>query len=255
VVEVLKQRMLTTAMAFLALLVVFGGWFLTNGLLNREHIKLMNTVHSIKVKEPLAAQEAIETSNVTLSTVKIANILKVWGSGRRSRYHDPYEGQLTMEEAILAANSGLTYLCDQGVLPKGLLEKDFTRTNAFLYDVQEKKAAPVRVSPDPAYSFWSVSLINREVTIRLVLNALTGRIWMADLRSSTPGVNFDDQKAWAVLEAYEAYLGLSDGDVFWRDEGNALKVYGNNQFGINAYKRTGESGHDQYLHFSLNKAR
>ena len=213
----------------------------------------MNTVHSMNVKEPPVAQEAIEETKVTLNADKIASILEVWGSGRRPQYHDPYDGQLTMEEAIVAATSGLSYLCDQGVLPKGLLEKDFSQTNAFLYDVQDKRAAPVGVSPDPAYSFWSVSLGNPEVSISLVLNALTGRIWLAEIRSSAPGVTFDDQKAWAVLEAYEAYLGLSGGDVFWRTEDNVLKTYGTNRFGINVYKRTGESG--QFLHFSLTQAR
>ena len=251
----LKQGILTTAAAFFVLLVMFGGWLLTNGLLHREHIKLMNMEHSIKVNKPQVALEAIETSNITLGTDKIGDILRVWNAGRRSHYHDPYDGQLTMEEAIDAANSGLVYLCDRGALPQELLEKEFTQTNAFLYDVQEKKTAPVRENPDPAYSFWSVNLINREVSIRLVLNALTGRIWMADLRSSAPGINFDHQEAVAILKAYEGYLGLAGGDVFWRDDANVLKTYGHNQFGMTVYKRTGESGHDQYLHFSLAKAR
>lgn len=172
-------------------------------------------------------------------------------------YHDPYDDQLTMEEAIKAANSGLSYFCGNGVLPKEILASDFTQTNAFLYDVQAARTVPAEVSPvhDPAYSFWSVSVSNREVSVNLTLNAQTGQIWMADINSSSQGFDFNGKKALDVLERYEAYLGLSGGSGLRSDEAYASKNYGNNQIGIMAYKKAVKSGRYDFLHFSLTTTR
>jgi len=254
---VIKQRILTAIAVVFSLLIVFGGWLLTNELLDRQHLSLVNTVHSVSVKEPPEAELGAVPTKVTLSTREIANILKVWQSSQRQHYHDPYDGQLTMEEAINAANSGVSYFCENGALPKEILASDFTQTSAFLYDVQVTRQAPAGVSPapDPAYSFWSVSLSNRDVAVNLTLNAQTGRIWLADISSSSQGVDFNGQKALDVLKQYEAYLGLSGGGGLRSDEAYASKSYDNNQIGIIVNKRAGKSGHYEFLHFSLTSTR
>ncbi|MEL7563747.1 MAG: hypothetical protein AAGU27_02525 [Dehalobacterium sp.] len=253
----IKQRILTAVAAVFSLLIVFGSWLLTNELLDRQHLDLMNTVHSVSVKEPPEAELGAEPAKITLSTQEIANILKVWQSSQTQRYHDPYDGQLTMEEAIKAANYWLSYFCENGLLPKGILASDFTQTNAFLYDVQAPGAVLAEVSPtpNPAYSFWSVSLSNREVSVKLTLNAQTGQIWIADIRSFAQTVNFNDTKVLDVLEQYEAYLGLSGSSGLRSDEAYAIKSYDNNQIGISVYKKAGESDHYEFLHFSLTLTR
>jgi hypothetical protein len=254
---VIKQRILTAVAIVFSLLIVFWGWLLTNELLNRQHLGLMNTVHSVSVKEPPEAELDAEPAKVTLSTQEIANILKVWQSSQMQHYHDPYDGQLTMEEAIKAANSGLSYFCENGVLPKELLESDFTQTNAFLYDVQDSRAVLPEVFPasDQAYSFWSVSASNREVSILLTLNAYTGQIWWAEISLITQTIDFNSTNILDLLEQYEAYLGLSDIGSLKSNSDYATKSYENDQIGIIVYKKTGESGHYELLNFSLTSTR
>ncbi|RDU24612.1 hypothetical protein [Anaerosacchariphilus polymeriproducens] len=248
-----KQRILATVVALFSLFIVFGGWFLTNELLDRQHVKLMNKVNSIDFNEKLDVEPGAGRTKTSLSTKEIANILKVWTSDRIRHYHEPYEGQLTMEEAINAANSWLSYFCKNDILPKEILESDFTQTNAFLYDTNPVSQVPAMITPapDPAYSFWSVNLINREVSVQLMINALTGEIWMVDISSSSLEVNFDNIKVWDVLEQYEKYFGLFSSDEPKREEAYASKSYENNQIGITVYKKAGESGHYGTIHFSL----
>ncbi|WP_312106303.1 hypothetical protein [Lachnoclostridium sp.] len=254
----IKRRILTAVVAVFSLLIVFGGWLLTNELLNRQHFDLMNTVHSISATEPPEAELGAEPAKVTLSTQEIANILKVWQSSQTKHYHDPYDGQLTMEEAIKAANSGLSYFCENGVLPKELLESDFTQINAVLYDTQAPRVVvPAEGSPasDPAYSFWSVSASNREVSILLTLNAYTGQIWWAEIRLITQTIDFSSTNILDLLEQYEAYLGLSGSGSLKSNSDYATQSYENDQIGIIVYKKTGESGYYDLLNFSLTSTR
>jgi len=252
-----KQHILSAVVALLSTVIVFEGWLFTNELLNRQHSTLMNTVHSISVKEPTESDISEEPAKVTLSTEQISDILEVMEAGYRKYYHDPYDEQLTMEEAIKAAKSGLSYFCDKGILPLELLENSFTQTNAFLYDLQSIKleAVPVPVVvekiSEPAYSFWSVQLSNRDISVELTLNALTGQIWIADINSYNPNINFDDIKALDIVKEYEAYLGLTGGSELRSDDSFAIKSYDDHQIGIAIYKKTGRSDHYEALHLSL----
>lgn len=245
-----KQRILTTLAAVFSLLIVVGGWFITNELFEQQHAYLMNTVHSISVQEPPEAELSVKPAKTILSIKEIADILRVWQSGQEQHYHDPYDGQLTMEEAIKAANSGLSYFCEKGVLPKELIESSFTQTNAFLSDVEVPRPVPSDYSftQDLAYSFWLVTLSNRAITIKLTINAQMGQIWMADMSSVAGFADFNDTKTLDVLKLYEAYLGLSGGGGLKSNEESSIKSYGNDQIGIEVSKKTGEY---EFLHFSL----
>lgn len=245
----IKQCILSTIAAVLSLFIILGGWYLTNELLNRQHLSLLNEVHSISTNETLEDEGTNRPNEVILSTQEMADILFKRHSSRLQNYHDPYNGQLSMEQAMEAAYSELSHFCDKGVLPQEILEVDFTVTNAFLYDVLS--VAESKNQPNPAYSFWMVGLSNREVSVSLTLNALTGQIWMADISSYSPTVNFDGIKALNVLKQFEEYLDLSGGSELRSHESFAYKSYDDNLIGISVYKKVSESGHSQFLNFSL----
>lgn len=67
----LKRHILTAVAAVFSMLIVFGCWILTNELLNRQHLGLMNTVHTVSVMEPPEAELGAEPAKVTLSTQEI----------------------------------------------------------------------------------------------------------------------------------------------------------------------------------------
>lgn len=257
-----KQRIRSVVATVFSIIIVFGSWLLTNALLNKQHRSLMNTVRSVSVKETLEVEpdDDDEPTRVSLSNQEISIILNDMGTSRTHNYHDPYDGQLTMEEALITANSGLSYFCDTGVLPKELQDIEFIQTNAFLYDLQTVRPVPAPEEsdtvPHQAYSFWSVRLSNRDISVEILLNALTGKIWKIDVSSSFIDINFDGLKTLDVLEQYEAYLGLTGGGELRSNETNAFKSYENNQFGVTVCKKVGEgSRHYETIHFSLTALR
>lgn len=250
----MTKRVALTAMAVLfSLLIAFGCWLLTNALLDRQYLSLLDEVNAIGVKEPATTSPGVEPGRADLSKQDIADILTVFYSSQGRRYHDPLAGQLTMEEAIRATKSGLSYLCDGSILPGNIVEAHLLRTNAFLYSVQSDRAAPAQAVATPAYSFWSVALGYREVSVEMTLNAQTGQIWTADIRLSSVA-NLDDLKALDALNAYEAYLGLSGGGSLKSGVDDATKSYGS-QIGITAQKKVGQSGHYEFLSLSVTLTR
>jgi len=255
----IKQRILTVIAAAFSLLIVCGGWFLINELMDRQQTNLMNRVNSITVNETSNDDQdkEDETGRLLLSTQEITDILNVWRFDQTGYYHDPIDGQLTMEEAIKAAKSGLSYFCNEGVLPNQISENEYTQTNAFLYDIQDKKniSKVVPAAKRPSYSFWSVSLANQKVIIQLTLNAQTGQIWMANISlTSYDGINFNKVNVLDLLQKFETYLGLSDGNQLRSNEYYAAKSYSNNQIGIVAYKKIEEYSKYGTLQFSLGAA-
>lgn len=255
----IKKHILTVGAAAFSLLIVYGGWFLSNQLMDRQQYSLMNTVNSIPVKDTTTTDQDMENEpERLLSSNEIVDILKVWNFDMTGYYHDPIDGQLTMEEAIKAAKSGLSYFCNKGVLPEEIINNEYAQTNAFLYDIQGKTKTTnpgVLSSMRPSYSFWSVSLANQKVLIQLTLNAQTGQIWMADISSSYYGKMIADINVLDLLLKYETYLGLTGGDSLRRNDYYATKNYANNQFGIITYKKSEAYSNYGMVQFSLGSAR
>ncbi len=247
-----KQRILSAIAAIFSVFIVCGGWLLTNALMDRQQFNLINTVRSVKVKESPEDNQDGEADRIILSTKEIADILKVWRNEKTGYYHDPVEGQLTMEEAIKAASSGLYYFCNKGVLPSQILEGDFNQTNAFLYDIQTTPTREgVEPAPRPAYSFWSVSLANQKIIVDLTLNAQTGQIWMANITSTSDEINLNKISAIDLLQKYESYLSLSNGNHIESNENYAASSYYNDLIGLVVYKKTSDYGNYNMIQFAI----
>ena len=263
-----KQRVLTAAAVILSLFTVFGCWLLTNELLDRQHSVIMNSVHSIteppsaeSTAEPPSAESTAEPPSAgqiagpavnKLSIKLMADVLKNWQLGGDVRYHDPYNGQLTMEEAIQTARSDLLFICGDGTLPEVTLTDDYTQTNAFLYSMQTSKTAVMAMNP--AYSFWSVDLSSNRVSMNLTLNAITGQIWMARIKTLSSSDNFDNVRPLDLLNRFESHLGLSGGGELKSNDVGATKSYEGSQVSIFVSK-VKSNGHYDSISLSLTAMR
>ncbi len=106
--------------------------------------------------------------------------------------HDPVRGQLSIEKAIEAG--------EKWIAEMGLEERTGKKLNEQIYfvnailGIREKKEAST-VQSEPYYSFWTVRFSSQSMDIVLNINAVTGKIWNAEiiLYDIMPG-EFPDEK-------------------------------------------------------------
>jgi len=249
-----KQGIYTAVGVAFSLVIALCGWILTNTLLDRQEAMLLVATGNIHVPSVLEAtagtgKETNSSSNPNTAKLKeevMAKILANWDApGGNVRPHEPVEGQLNMEQALTAAETGLSYFSTHGIIPLELLEDEFTRTNASLWENRPamKGNQPnmrVRVSTKlpPEYSYWAITFDNEKISIRLTLNAVTGAIWRADVFSYQAGTILTELDVVEMIEIYAAYLGLDGGDslTFIVNETWAVKGFAGNIIGVTAVK-------------------
>lgn len=271
-----KQGIYTAVGITLSLMIAFGGWILTNTLLDKQETVLLSKTGSIYVPAGLkttagSANDAnsnlppktkteLLPNETKLEEGVMAKILANWNAPQSyARPHDPVEGQLNMEQAITAAKNGLSYFSTQGIIPPELLENEFTRTKASLWEnhpaFKENPSDPrVRVSIElpPAYSYWVITFDNEKLNVRLMLNAVTGAIWRADIVSYQAETTFTDLDVVEMIEIYAAYLGLDGGGTLNFNETWASKGFAGDIISVTAIKKgTGVGGAESYNGISL----
>lgn len=217
----LSKRNLYTAMGIaLSFVIAIGGWALTSKLIDGKADALLSVTGSVKVpvvastdtgKEP--DESGGESPHVLprLTATEISAVLQNWKAAGSERPHEPTDGQLSMEQAIEAGKAGLSYFCEQGVIPTELLELEYDKINAYLYENQPR--GQETGSLDPFYSYWTVSLTNGRMSALLTINAVTGQIWKAEIASTISSVNFNEVQAEHMLDVFTSYLDLGDGDL------------------------------------------
>lgn len=92
--------------------------------------------------------------------------------------HDPVRGQISIEKAIEA---GEKWIAEMGIDVGNEMETgeglDFV--NAILVIRKQKGALSVQM--EPYYSFWTVGFSDQSTSIVLCINAVTGKVWNAEI--------------------------------------------------------------------------
>ena len=214
--QINKRNLYTAAGIVLSLLMVFGGWELTRGLIDKKERELFAVVGSVRTDPPVALPASkSETPDVfpTLTGAEIAAVLSHWVSEGRERPHEPMEGQLTMEQAIKAAEEGLAFFIEQEVLPSQMYQQGYGRTaSAKLCVNQPYHQTDQNLAP--YYSYWVVSFPNEQYSLLLRMNAVTGQIW--SLSYAYPEESISADEAERILDVFISYLGMESQGVLNR---------------------------------------
>ena len=133
-----------------------------------------------------------------LTMEQVENVVISWNSRKNLLLHNPVEGQLTMEEAIQA---GKDWLMEMGYSQKEQESGEPFRIKATLA-VENGVGTPL----EAYYSMWSLWFLNETISIRLDLNAVTGRVWGAQI-TLEEGV-FSDDDGEADLKRFVELAGL-----------------------------------------------
>ena len=197
-----KSRWLTGLGVALAALCILGSWVLVSALLDRQDSALLHQVGTIPVETTETSVGGSEAYVVTLAEME--EIIRVKNQGLEQRYHEPREGQLSMQQAIEAASEGLAYMCDNGVLPGQLAPFAFSELGARLGSWPLEARQDIK-DIDPSLGFWTIYMSNEVVTVELLIHAMTGRIW--EMYVYTYGdTGFEKVDLWNAIDVFTGHL-------------------------------------------------
>lgn len=173
-----------------AVCVIFGGWFLTEGLLIRREERFLNSTGTIAVQSErigLLADNSLETAQEQAAEPEEfqgremtedtrALVLAVWEYGGRELPHEPLPGQMNMKQAIDAGKKWVETMASHDVFTEALQECDFDVTKAELCTID----TPIRTSMEEMlYSYWKIWFIKDGASVELTIHAASGEVWKA----------------------------------------------------------------------------
>ena len=166
-----KQNIYTFIGVLAALLIAFGGWYLTDMFISCYGNRQMASTGRIEIAMPDAPAEEV----VQLSVSEMSSILSSWQSEIMPRLHEPTAGQLSIEQAILIAREGVAWLDNRDLLPWTFPET--TPVNAFLAQNISEDVDFL----DAVYSYWLVAFDSGDLIVTMQINAVTGQIWLMEI--------------------------------------------------------------------------
>lgn len=183
----MKRGMINTLLAVcLSTAVVFGGWFFTVERLGQKEAELLARKGEVAlgasgkdIKEKESKETEAEFQEKKLSEDEMATILATWEGGGYALLHEPLEGQMTMEQAILAGKDWINRLAEQKILPDFLAgeEPSFDKIKAVLSTIDTKSSPEEKT----LFGSWTITYEKDDVEIILKLHAASGQIWGADI--------------------------------------------------------------------------
>lgn len=219
--DVNKQTVFTALGIAAAFAIAIGGWLLTNELLDRNENALLSATGKVQVRLP-PENEVPDASDPgsgreTLSYEEIHDALLDWQTEGKVGLGDPVAGQLSMEEAVEAALSGIAHFSEFGISPEGLYRD--SKVSAYLYWSMTENEE-LSLAADPAGAFWDVNLESGDFSAKVLVQATTGQPWEMVLWFPS-AVEYPDRGfITKVLSAYMECLGWESGDFIYLGESN-----------------------------------
>lgn len=222
--------------------IAFGGLFLVYHGLLREENALLNGGGRVEVlvqSEALQAQDSgeEEVMPATLTESQLYRVVEKLAEESGTVPHEPWDNQLSLAEAAA---------CGRGWVENFLLPNmgvnDFELTEysvncslwAWRADVEAGATAP-------EYSYWTVCMdAGDDLTVRLILNAVTGQVLWAYTSSSLLVEYQEEDKVQELLYAYAGSFGMEEKYILYVDgEENELRALSRNgSAGIHASVKT-----------------
>ena len=111
-----------------------------------------------------------------LSNIQIENAIKSWNERIGETMHNPVEGQISMEDAIKMGEEWLIKM-NMGEKESGNSDANFTKATLSV-GIQSQSDEKLL---EPYYSFWTVNFSSQTMNAVLYLNAVTGKVWGAEI--------------------------------------------------------------------------
>lgn len=171
---------------FLALVFIFGSMAGMNFILYIREDRLLSESGMAVAESPVRAwqewgdktEKDEDGEKYSLSVVQVKDAIESWNRRMGETLHNPVQGQISMEEAVQEG--------EEWLMSMGIEEGETQRTDVGLKLVKATLGVGVqkgssRVPLEPYYSFWTVHFSGSYTDTVLYLNAVTGRVWGAEI--------------------------------------------------------------------------
>lgn len=194
-------------------LFIIGSMAASNSILRLRETRLLTESGGIKVELPVrewgGGQNSDESVNGidtndkknSLSMKQVEESVKSWNNRTGVTLHEQVAGQISMEEAI---ENGKKWLKEMEI--GGVNEEVSYTINAELGVGKQKEDTGER---EAYFSFWTVTYFNQSMNAVLYLNAVTGKVWGAEIKlyEGTTNKSSDDR-----LQLFVKLAGLQAAD-------------------------------------------
>lgn len=195
---------------FLALAFIFGSMAAMNFILYIKEGQLLSESGMAVVESPVRPwqgwgdepDEKDDGKRYSLTAVQVRDAMERWNKRLGETLHDPVEGQISMEEAV---QEGEEWLISMGIGEGEAQGADdgLKFVKAALGVGIQKGSSKVQL--EPYYSFWTVHFSGSYTDAVLYLNAVTGRVWRAEV---TLYDNLPEELPCEKLECFVEMAGL-----------------------------------------------
>jgi len=228
-----KQKVFTAMGVMISFVIAVGGWALTSTLIDKRSDALLSAsgitwinapdarlsespVSPTAVGDPSGEAPMFPDNNqnadvLTLSENEIISIIRNLESPAIERLHEPTADQMTMEQAIAAGQAWCSVFSENGIVPDELLKWEDMRINAYLSQRLPRDQSEQFLNP--IYSYWTVTYSSVYMDANLDINAVTGKVLMADIAlHSYPHTDLYPNAIENILVRFIADLGLDSFD-------------------------------------------
>lgn len=179
-----KAGKYTLLTAILALIFIVLSILCGRILLGNWEEKLLGRSGRLEYTSPVRSGEETEDGSQAardnrLQMEEIEDIVRVWNQKSVLLVHEPAEGQISIDEAIEEVKSWLSEIGMEETAAGGSGSIQATLNQG---QMKGKKKS----QQGPGYSFWRVEYVRDEVEAVFFVNAITGRVWEADVTFYKP---------------------------------------------------------------------
>lgn len=235
----LKSTALVNSMGILAAFgIAFGSLLVMERQLNWEAQALLQGSGLVEIpvqSEALVSQEVgvLETEPALLSDLQLRETVEKFEQETDAYPHEPWAGQLSMEEAMESARSWTEEFLLASIGIEGAALQGYG-ANCYLWTWQKDVEEGRR---DPWLGYWNVWFdTSRGLAVNLTLNAATGQVLYAGLTISRPVEHLDRERLREILSSYADSFGLGGAYVM---VGNGSDQWGDDW---DFYQNVGEEG-------------
>lgn len=148
-----------------------------------------------------------------LETDLMERVLRTWRESNGEILHEPAAGQLSMEEAFEAGREWISAmggadcsLFDQLASGQGSGDGDYVSAALSMAAGQGDKES----AGEAYYSFWHVRFYNEDANLWLWINAVTGKVWEAELILYAREWNLPEDFAYESLMKFLELSGVEN---------------------------------------------